>query len=132
MGTQPAPIRISFDHITPEAFAELCDRLRAFSARIEILTQHDGSDLILVDPYADGPSFDPSRLSRSTGSGRLVIYTPREEVDPLAFAMAGALLDGRLRGWLSSQLSDVAFVEGLEQIHAGELLLRGRDDPLSV
>ena len=124
------PLRVALAQMSPEASQVLVARLSRYAGRVEVLHDpHGGSDLVLVDPYADTPRFDPRRFAASvTGLHQLVVYTEGDPIDPLAFAMTGAALAGRLRGWLWTGLSDEELVAGLEQIHAGHVLVRGRDD----
>jgi hypothetical protein len=105
----------------------LTERLARYPRRVQVLQDPDGgADLVLVDPYVAG-EFDADRFStRAVGGGTaVVICTPRDHVDHLAFAMAGAALDGRLRGWLCAGLGAVALVGSLELIWGGTVVLHG-------
>jgi hypothetical protein len=117
-----------------DAVRDRLTRLMArYPHRVQVL--HDagaGADLVLVDPYVDG-GFDADRVSQTAvGAAAVVIYTPGDRVDHLAFAMAGAALDGRLRGWLSAGLGAVALLGSLELIGAGTVVLHGRGRALTV
>ena len=81
--------------------------------------------LVLFDPSAGGRELDLTRLGDTVGDAqRVVVYTSMPAVDPLAFAMAGSLMDGRLRGWLSDELTPAVLVDALERIHDGEIVVR--------
>lgn len=82
------------------------------------------ADLVLLDPCAGGRPLDLAALGETEAGGkRVVVYTAAPAVDPLAFAMTGSLMDGRLRGWLSDQLGADELVAALERIVRGEIVV---------
>jgi hypothetical protein len=125
------PIRVAFacDDRRSRALFEAC--LSDFAGRVEVLRRDgDEPDLLLVDPCADGATLDLTRFGEVAGRAPLVVYTPAPAVDELAFAMAGSVIDGRLRGWLSHGLPASVLVEALERIHRGDIVIA--DEPTSV
>jgi hypothetical protein len=124
-----APVRISLALPSGRlTYRRLKVRLRACGDRVELVgrgTPHR-ANLVLFDPCAGGRSLDMSRLGEAVaGQQRVVVYTSAPAVDPLAFAMAGSLMDGRLRGWLSQDLSADDLAHALERIHLGEIVVEG-------
>jgi hypothetical protein len=127
MTVSPArtPVRIAFtpdDHRSRQHVESLLD---GFESRVEVLRTRgaDAPDLVLFDPCADGVPLDLTRFPEVGGDAPLVVYTPVPAVDTLAFAMAGSLMDGRLRGWLSHDLPPVALVDAIERIHRGHVVV---------
>jgi|SRR5690242_10364004 len=121
------PIRILLGAASGRrARGRLASSLGAYGDRVEVLPRRHRRrpDLVLVDPCAGGRSLDLSRLDELAGDDPcLVVYTAAPCVDPLAFAMAGSVLDGRLRGWLSSELSPDLLLDALERIQSGEIVV---------
>ncbi|HEX3222995.1 MAG TPA: hypothetical protein VHR35_10545 [Nocardioides sp.] len=133
MAVPPTPLRLWFGQMDDAVREHLTALLARYPRRVEVLEDVEaGADLVLVDPYVEG-EFDADQFSqRAVGEATIVIYTPRDDVDHLAFAMAGAALDGRLRGWLSAGLGAIALVGSLELIQGGTVVLHGRGRPLTV
>jgi hypothetical protein len=125
------PIRVAFAADDRRSRALLEASLSGFAGRVEVL-QRDGDepDLLLVDPCSDGAALDLTRFSEVGGRAPLVVYTPAPAVDELVFAMAGSVIDGRLRGWLSHGLPASVLVEALERIHRGDVVIV--DQPVSA
>jgi|tagenome__1003787_1003787.scaffolds.fasta_scaffold19885037_1 hypothetical protein len=120
------PIRVALSGGSDQAHDVLMWRLRRHTDSVRLVENDDDVDLILVDPYAGGTSFDASAFAADVvGERPIVIFTPGAEVDQLAFAMAAAVLGGRLRGWLSADLGARALVGSLEMVRAGTIVLHG-------
>ena len=120
------PIRVALFGGSDQAHDVLLWRLRRHTDDVRLVENDDDVDLVLVDPYADGPAFDAGAFASDlVGEGPVVIFTPGAEVDQLAFAMAAAVLGGRLRGWLSAELGARALVGSLELVRAGTIVLHG-------
>jgi hypothetical protein len=127
------PLRVWFGQMDDSVRDQLTSLVARYPRRVHVVQDAESeADLVLVDPYVGG-EFDADRFSQgAVGDTAIVIYTPREDVDHLAFAMAGAALDGRLRGWLHAGLGAIALVGSLELIQAGTVVLHGRGRPLTV
>jgi hypothetical protein len=124
------PIRIAFAAHDPRSRELLEASLSGFAGRVEVLRRDgDEPDLLLVDPCADGAALDLTRFGEVGGRAPLVVYTPAPAVDELVFAMAGSVIDGRLRGWLSHGLPASVLVEALERIHRGDVVIAGEPTP---
>jgi hypothetical protein len=121
------PIRIALARGDRRARTLLESRLSEFPGRIQILRRRDldEPDLLLVDPCEDGGPPDLTRFGELAGATPLVVFTPAPAVDELAFALAGSVIDGRLRGWLSAGLPASVLVEALERIHRGDVVIEG-------
>jgi hypothetical protein len=120
------PVRVALFGGSDHAHDVLSWRLRRHTDSVRLLASDDDVDLILVDPYADGPAFDAGAFAPDlVGDRPVVIFTPGAEVDQLAFAMAATVLGGRLRGWLSADLSASALVGSLELVRSGTIVLHG-------
>ena len=125
------PIRVAFAPDDRRSRALLEARLIGYAGRVEVLRRDgDEPDLLLFDPCADGEALDLTRFGAVGGRAPLVVYTPAPAVDELAFAMAGSVIDGRLRGWLSHALPASVLVEALERIHRGDVVIEG--EPTTV
>jgi hypothetical protein len=125
------PIRIALVRGDRRSRTALESRLSEFRGRIQILRRRDldEPDLLLVDPCEDGGPPDLTRFGELAGVAPLVVFTPAPAVDALAFALAGSVIDGRLRGWLSPALPASALVEALERIHRGDVVIEGEPTP---
>jgi hypothetical protein len=121
------PLRVALSSDDRRSCALLQARLSGFAGRVEVLRRRDGDepDLLLVDPCADGQDLDLTRFGEVGGAAPLVVYTPLAAVDTLAFALAGSVIDGRLRGWLTHALPADELVEALERIHRGDVVIAG-------
>jgi hypothetical protein len=124
----PRPVRIAL--VAPgarRARRRLEKRLHDYHDRVTVLRRREDSpDLVLFDPRADGRPLDLATLDeRVEATGPVAVYTSPAEIDPLAFAMAGSLMDGRLRGWLCDDLDPSRLVEALERIHRGDVVVIG-------
>jgi hypothetical protein len=119
------PLRVALSSDDRRSCALLQARLSGFAGRVEVLRRRDGDepDLLLVDPCADGQDLDLTRFGEVGGAAPLVVYTPLAAVDTLAFALAGSVIDGRLRGWLTHGLPASELVEALERIHRGDVVI---------
>jgi hypothetical protein len=125
-GESPGPVRVALSGGSDEAHDVLLWRLRRHADHVRVVENDDDADVVLVDPYADGPAFDAGAFAPDlVGERPVVIFTPGTEVDQLAFAMAAAALGGRLRGWLSADLGARALVGSLELVCAGTIVLHG-------
>jgi hypothetical protein len=123
------PIRIALPGGLDETRRVLAGWLRRHSDRVRVVTQADDADLVLVDPYVGGSTFDAAALaSHVVGNRPIVIFTASSEVDHLAFTTAAAALRGRLRGWLSTELNARSLVGSLELIRDGTIVLHGSPD----
>lgn len=101
-------------------------RLGAYPDRIEVLGRRDRvvPDLVLLDPCVGDRPLDLTTLSEQADiGGPVAVYTAAPAVDPLAFAMAGSVMEGRLRGWLSDELTPDALIDAIERIHSGEIVV---------
>jgi hypothetical protein len=122
----PGPIRVALLGGSAHAQDMLLRRLRRHADQVRVVENGDDADLVLVDPYADGPAFDAGAFTSDVlGERPVVIFTPGAEVDQLAFAMAASVMGGRLRGWLSADLGSRALVGSLELVRAGTIVLHG-------
>ena len=121
------PVRIAFTPDDPRSRHHLESVLGGFEGRVEVLRTRggDAADLVLFDPCAEGAALDLTRFPEVGGDAPLVVYTPVPTVDTLAFAMAGSIMDGRLRGWLSHDLPPCALVDAIERIHRGDVVVEG-------
>jgi hypothetical protein len=109
----------------PQARRRLRALLEAFPDRVEVLSRRDHvePDVVLLDPCVGG-RVDLVALGEQTDvRGPVAVYTSEPAVDPLAFAMAGSVMDGRLRGWLSTDLAPEALLDAIERIHGGEIVV---------
>lgn len=118
-------MRIAFhpeDHRSQRHVEALLD---GFQNRVLVLRARAGEtpDLVLFDPCADGVPLDLSRFPEVGDGAPVVVYTPAPRIDTLAFAMAGSVMDGRLRGWLSHDLPPAALVEAIERIRSGDIVV---------
>lgn len=101
-------------------------RLGAFPDRVQVLSRRDRlePDVVLLDPCVGGRTLDLTTLGEQADAGAPVaVYTSEPVVDPLAFAMAGSVMEGRLRGWLSTDLAAEALMDAIERIHDGEIVV---------
>jgi len=121
------PLRVALSSDDRRSRALLQARLAGFAGRVQVLRRRDRDDpdLLLVDPCADGRPLDLTRFGEVGGAAPLVVYTPVASVDSLAFALAGSVIDGRLRGWLTHGLPADELVEALERIHRGDVVIAG-------
>lgn len=119
------PVRVALAPGDRRSRRRLASRLGGFERRVQVLRGRDSlsPDLVLVDPCVDGGSLDLAGLQQAAGEGLVVVYTDAPAVDELAFAMAGSVMDGRLRGWLSPTLCPADLVEALERIHRGDIVI---------
>jgi len=120
----PPPVRVVLAPDDGRSWQHLRSRLDGFERRIDVLRDRDGRepDLVLVDPCVDGTPLDLTALGQ-VGGDRLVVYTAAPTVDELAFAMAGSVMEGRLRGWLWQGLGSSALVDAIERIHRGDVVI---------
>lgn len=124
-----APLRIGLRSDDQRSRTLLALRLASFAGRVEVLHRDgDEPDLLLVDPCADGAGVDLASFGQVDGAAPLVVYTLAPAVDTLAFALAGSVIDGRLRGWLTHGLPAGELVEALERIHRGDVVIAGASD----
>ena len=124
------PLRVALSSDDRSFAAPCCSPAsRGFTGRVEVLRRRDRDepDLLLIDPCADGRALDLTRFGEVGGAAPLVVYTPVPAVDTLAFALAGSVIDGRLRGWLTHGLPAGELVEALERIHRGDVVIAGSD-----
>jgi hypothetical protein len=122
----PGPVRVALFGGSDEAHDMFLRRLRQHADHVRVVDNDDNADIVLVDPYADGPAFDAGAFTHEVlGDRPVVIFTPGAEVDQLVFAMAASVLGGRLRGWLSADLGARALVGSLELVRAGTIVLHG-------
>ncbi len=126
------PIRVAFAPGDRRSRSLLASRLSGFAGRIQVLRgrDHGEADLLLFDPCADGGPLDLTRFGEVGGQAPLVVFTPAPAVDELAFALAGSVIDGRLRGWLSQGLPASLLVEALERIHRGDVVIAAEPAPV--
>jgi len=122
-----SPVRVAF---APTGGSRARRRLRAlleaFPDRVEVLSRRDHvePDLVLLDPCVGGRALDLATLGEQADiDGPVAVYTSEPVVDPLAFAMAGSVMDGRLRGWLSTDLGPEALLDAIERIQGGEIVV---------
>ncbi len=122
-----APIRIALAAPSGRlAYRRLKARLETCKDRVQLVGRGVPSraELVLLDPCAGGRPLDLAALGETEAGGKqVVVYTSAPAIDPLAFAMTGSLMDGRLRGWLSDELGADELVAALERIVRGEIVV---------